>query len=56
MARGLKVFGCCYQPYVHPPDAIAERLRKHGLLRIYAARTPVWLTEVDAREPDAGSD
>jgi magnesium-protoporphyrin O-methyltransferase len=54
MGWGLHRFGCCYQPYLHDPDAIAARLQHNGLRRVYMARTTTWLTEVYAR-PEAAN-
>jgi hypothetical protein len=54
MGWGLHRLGCCYEPYIHDPAAIAARVRDNGLRRVYVARTSTWLTEVYAR-PEAAN-
>jgi magnesium-protoporphyrin O-methyltransferase len=49
MSFGLRLVGCCYQPYLHDPEQIQTRIREHGFRRTYQALTASWLTEVYSR-------
>jgi magnesium-protoporphyrin O-methyltransferase len=49
MRWGLTRAGCCYQPFLHDPAQIDERVAARGFDRIYEASTLLWLTRVYAR-------
>jgi 2-polyprenyl-3-methyl-5-hydroxy-6-metoxy-1,4-benzoquinol methylase len=49
MRWGLRGIGCCYQPFIHDPALIDERIRASGFRKTFEARTPMWLTCVYAR-------
>lgn len=50
MGFGLRLVGCCYQPYLHDPKQIQTRIHEHGFHRTYHALTASWVTEVYCRE------
>ncbi|MFZ0257282.1 MAG: class I SAM-dependent methyltransferase [Gammaproteobacteria bacterium] len=50
MRRGLRLLGCCYQPYLHDPERIQTRILDHGFRRTFKALTASWMTEVYSRE------
>jgi SAM-dependent methyltransferase len=54
MRWGLNRAGCRYQPYIHDPVKISERLSASGFRCIDEARTPTWVTRVYARAHHAG--
>ena len=49
MRFGLRLVGCCYQPYLHDPRRIQARILEHGFRRTFEAMTASWLTEVYRR-------
>jgi len=55
MSLGLDLLGCCYQPYLHPPDAIRARILGQGFQRVYTALTTSWHTEVYVRDASTGA-
>jgi hypothetical protein len=53
MRWGLSRAGCCYRPFIHDPEKIAERVIASGLHPIHEARTTTWVTRVYARDSQA---
>ena len=49
MRWGLCRTGCCYQPFLHEPARIDERVSANGFRQVYEAQTLSWLTRVYAR-------
>jgi hypothetical protein len=49
MRWGLCRTGCCYQPFLHDPARIDERVSANGFRQVYQAQTLSWLTRVYAR-------
>lgn len=49
MRTGLRLAGCCYQPYLHDPQQIQTHILRHGFHRTFQAFTAFWLTEVYCR-------
>jgi SAM-dependent methyltransferase len=59
MRWGLHRMGCCYQPFIHDPARIEERVLASGFRKIEEARTAGWLTRIytrDGRRDDAIGD
>lgn len=46
---GLGTLGCCYAPFVHPPEAIRGRLAASGFERVSERPTALWVTEIYRR-------
>jgi 2-polyprenyl-3-methyl-5-hydroxy-6-metoxy-1,4-benzoquinol methylase len=46
----LRLTGHRYQSFAHPPEAMLEVLREHGLTAVHSRRGPVWHTEGLVRE------
>ena len=56
MSWGLCQSGCCYRPFIHDPEKIAECLIAGGFHRIHEACTATWMTRVYVRDKqDSGS-
>jgi SAM-dependent methyltransferase len=53
MRFGLRLIGCCYQPYLHDPERIQTRILAHGFRRTFQAITASWVTEVYSRSTAA---
>ena len=49
MRWGLSRAGCCYRPFIHDLEKIADCLIASGFHRIHEARTTTWVTRVYAR-------
>jgi hypothetical protein len=49
MRLGFRGTGRCYQPFVHDPEHIEERVSAAGLRRVDEALTPLWLTRIYVR-------
>jgi len=54
MRWGLQRMGCCYQPYIHDPARIDERVRASGFCKIDEALTAAWLTRIYVRDGRPG--
>lgn len=50
MRWGLRQVGCCYQPFLHAPQRINERIRGDGFRLISECKTTWWLTQIYARD------
>lgn len=50
MRWGLGRAGCCYRPFIHDLEKIADRLIASGFHHIHEARTATWVTQVYARK------
>jgi magnesium-protoporphyrin O-methyltransferase len=49
MRWGLRLAGCCYQPYLHDPRRVEACILGHGFVKSYSAQTSSWLTQVYTR-------
>jgi hypothetical protein len=48
MRWSLSRTGCCYRPFIHDPEKIAERVIASAFHPIYEARTTTWVTRIYA--------
>ncbi len=46
---GMELIHCCYQPYIHDPEKIQQRILEHGFEQSYQALTNSWFTQVYIR-------
>jgi magnesium-protoporphyrin O-methyltransferase len=46
---GMQLIHCCYQPYIHDPFKIQQRILEHGFSHSYQALTNSWHTQVYRR-------
>lgn len=53
MSFGLRLVGCCYQPYLHDPEQIQARICQHGFRRTFEAVSASWMTQVYSRRAAA---
>lgn len=49
MSWGLNLINCCYQPYIHDPALIEQRILEHGFQKTYEVLTSGWHTQVYTR-------
>jgi magnesium-protoporphyrin O-methyltransferase len=50
---GMELIHCCYQPYIHDPQKIQQRILEHGFQQNYEALTNSWYTQVYVRSGSA---
>ena len=48
----MELIHCCYQPYIHDPEKILQRIRELGFQLSYQALTNSWYTQVYIRAAD----
>ena len=46
---GMRLIHCCYQPYIHDPKKLQQRILQHGFQLDFQALTSSWHTQVYVR-------